>query len=105
MLRLTTDSRGVILPVRVHAQGRRNGIIGARDGMLRVAVTVAPEKGKANRAVADVLSRALGVPKSNIELVAGETSPRKRFLVVGATVDALLQALELRAGQAPAEPS
>lgn len=93
MLQLTNDARGVILPVRVHAQARRSGIVGEREGMLRVAVTAAAEKGKANRAVVAVLSRALGVPKSALELVAGETSPQKRFLIVGMTGENLRHAL------------
>ncbi|MEX2316481.1 MAG: DUF167 domain-containing protein [Pirellulales bacterium] len=93
MLRLAHDSRGVILPVRVHAQARRSGIVGVREGMLRVAVTAAPEKGKANRAVVAVLSRALGVPKSALELLSGETSPQKRFLIVGMMLEDVRQSL------------
>lgn len=57
--------------------------------MLRVAVTVAPEKGKANKAIIEVLSDALSVAKSSLELVAGDTSPQKKFLVIGADVERL----------------
>ena len=89
MIDLEAHPRGVIVPVRAHAGSRRNGILGEREGMLRVAVTAAPEKGKANRAIVEVLSKALGVSKSSIELVAGETSPQKRFLLVGVDVDAV----------------
>lgn len=77
------DPRGVILAVRAHAAARRNAILGVRNGALRVAVTAAPERGKANRAIIAVLSEALGAPKSSIELLSGETSPQKRFLFVG----------------------
>lgn len=93
MLNLAIESRGVILPVLAHAAARQNGILGVREGMLRVAVTAAPEKGKANKAIVVVLSDALGLPKSAIELVAGETSTRKRFLVVGMTDDEMRAAL------------
>jgi uncharacterized protein (TIGR00251 family) len=81
---LQVDERGVIVPVRAAAGARRNAIVGTRQGMLRVAVTAAPEKGKANRAIIDVLSEALGAAKSAIELVSGETSPQKQFLIAGA---------------------
>lgn len=94
MLRLEQDPRGVILPVRAHAGARRNGILGVREGALRVAVTAAPEKGKANRAIIDLLSKALGVPKSAIELSAGESSPQKRFIVRGNDLDQIRQALQ-----------
>ena len=83
MVELVEDSRGVILPVRAQAGARRNGVVGIREGKLRVAVTAAPEKGKANQAIAVVLSEALGVPKSSIALQSGETSTQKRFLIVG----------------------
>ncbi len=93
MINLEPHPRGVVLPVRAHAGARRNAILGEREGALRVAVTAAPEKGKANRAIIDVLSKSLGVAKSSIELIAGETSPQKRFLVSGANTHALQELL------------
>jgi uncharacterized protein len=89
MLQLEAHPRGVVLPVRAQAGARRNDVLGVREGMLRVAVTAAPEKGKANRAIVALLSQKLAVPKSSIELLAGETSTRKRFLIVGGDVEAL----------------
>jgi uncharacterized protein (TIGR00251 family) len=79
-------SQGVILSVRARAGARRNEILGIRDGALRVAVTAPPEKGKANQAINALLSEALGVSKSAIELISGETAPQKRFLLRGADV-------------------
>jgi uncharacterized protein (TIGR00251 family) len=90
---LKQNSRGVILPVAAQPAARRNGIIGVRNGMLRVAVTAAPEKGKANRAIIGVLSDALDVPKSALELVSGETAGQKSFLVCGAELGAVRAAL------------
>jgi len=89
MLQLEAHPRGVILPVRAHAGARRNDLLGVREGMLRVAVTAAPEKGKANRAIVALLSEKLSVSKSSIELVTGETSAKKRFLIVGGSLDQL----------------
>jgi uncharacterized protein len=87
------DPRGAIVRVRAHAAARRNAILGIRNGAVRVAVTAAPERGKANRAIIEVLSKALGVPKSAIELVSGEISPHKRALIVGGNADAVRGAL------------
>jgi uncharacterized protein YggU (UPF0235/DUF167 family) len=42
-----------------------------------VQVTAAPEKGKANAAVVEVLAEALDLPKSALRIVSGETSPLK----------------------------
>jgi uncharacterized protein (TIGR00251 family) len=92
-LDLKQDSQGVIVPVSAQPGARWNGIVGVRNGMLRVAVTAAPEKGKANRAIVRVLSDALDVPKSAIELLSGETAGKKRFLVYGGAVRAIGAAL------------
>jgi uncharacterized protein (TIGR00251 family) len=82
-MNLLEQAEGVVLPVRAHAAGRRNGIQGVQNGMLKVSVTQAAEKGKANKALIAVLSRQLAVRKSQIELIAGHTSSQKRFLIRG----------------------
>jgi uncharacterized protein len=93
MVELDVDHRGVIIPVRAHAGARQNAVLGTRQGMLRVAVTAAPEKGKANRAIIGLLSEFFGVPKSAIELISGETAAQKRFLVHDAMLDEIRRAI------------
>jgi uncharacterized protein len=89
MVALVPHAEGTILPVRAHAGARRSEIQGAQDGQLKVSVTQAPEKGKANKAIIALLSRGLSLRKSQFELLAGETSPQKRFLVRGVGHDEL----------------
>jgi uncharacterized protein (TIGR00251 family) len=84
-LRATGD--GILLNVKAQAGARRNAVLGERGGSLSVAVTQAPEKGKANRAIAAVLAGALKIAKSQVELVAGETSRQKTFLLRGLTAE------------------
>jgi uncharacterized protein (TIGR00251 family) len=93
MIALEDHPEGTILPVRAHAGARRNGIRGEQAGSLQVSVTQAPEKGKANKAIIAVLAKSLSLRKSQIELVAGETSPQKRFLVRGVAGDDLANRL------------
>ena len=81
MIRLQSVPEGTVVPVRARAGARRNGITGQHDGALRISVTVAPEKGRANQAVAAVLSKALHLPKSSVELKSGLTSQNKKFLL------------------------
>ena len=81
MIDLDEHAEGVILPVRAQPGARRNTLRGIEQGMLKVAVTQAPEKGKANRAIIETISKSLGLRKSQFELLQGETSRRKRFLV------------------------
>jgi uncharacterized protein (TIGR00251 family) len=92
-LDIKRDPRGVILPVRAQAGARRSAVVGVQAGMLRVAVTAAPEKGKANKAITDVLSKFFGVSKSSVVLLSGETAPRKKFLLVGLTFESLRDAI------------
>jgi len=93
MITLEENDRGVIIPVKAQASARKNAIVGERQGAARIAVTATPEKGKANRAIIDLLSETLGFPKSAIELISGDTSPQKRFLIVGADADEIQKRL------------
>jgi uncharacterized protein len=94
MLSLEPHADGTILPVRAHPGARRNEIRGEQDGMLKVSVTQAPEKGKANKAVIELLAKKLGLKKSQIELIAGETSHQKRFLIHGLKADEVMERIE-----------
>ena len=94
MIALQSHPEGTILPVRAQPAARRNEIRDTQDGMLRVCVTQSPEKGKANKALIALLSKSLGLRKSQLELIAGETSPQKRFLVRGITPEELAERIE-----------
>jgi uncharacterized protein (TIGR00251 family) len=91
MIGLEPYADGTILPIKAHAGARRNGIGKVQAGALQVSVTQAPEKGKANKAIIAVLAEALGVKKSQIEILAGESSAQKRFLVRGIAMDLLAE--------------
>jgi uncharacterized protein YggU (UPF0235/DUF167 family) len=72
---------GTEIPVRVTPRASRNAVV-AEDGTIRVYVTVVPESGKANEAVRKLLAAALGVAKSRLVLVRGQTARDKVFRVV-----------------------
>ena len=61
------------------------GLHGASNGPLSLALKVCalPDKGAANKAVIDLLAKALGVPKSCISLLSGSTKRNKTVLVRG----------------------
>jgi uncharacterized protein (TIGR00251 family) len=54
------------------------------DGRLKVAVTAPPVDGEANAAVVEVLAKALGVPRRQVEVIAGLSSRRKTVRIEGA---------------------
>ena len=85
-LELQEHRDGVVLPVRAQPGARRSGLTGVHDGALKIAVTQAAEKGKANAAIVTLLSKELSVPKSRLLILSGETSSRKRILIQGAAL-------------------
>jgi len=48
---------------------------------LKIRVTANPEKGKANDAVVTLLADTLKIPKQDITLSSGASSPRKVFII------------------------
>lgn len=80
---------GVVLSVKAQPGAKRNALTGVHAGALKVAVSVAPEQGKANQAIAAMLAQALGLKKSDVELLSGQTSRAKKFLVRRLSVEEL----------------
>lgn len=62
--------------VRVTPHAKQNKVVES-DGVLRVYTTVAPENGRANSAVVELLSDYFNVPKSRIKILKGQTSRDK----------------------------
>jgi uncharacterized protein YggU (UPF0235/DUF167 family) len=71
---------GTCIAVRVTPRASRARLV-VEDDTLRAYVTVVPEDGKANAAVQALLAKALGVAKSRLVLVRGQTSRDKLFEV------------------------
>ena len=89
MIALTAHAEGTIVPIRAQPGARKNAIIGEHAGALRVAVSAAPERGKANEAIRTLLADKLGVRAARIELLSGETSREKRYLIRETSLEAL----------------
>jgi uncharacterized protein (TIGR00251 family) len=94
VLELVPHHEGVVLAVHAQPGARSNAIRGVHAGALRVAVTQIAEKGKANRALRDVIARQLQLKKSQVELLSGETSATKKFLIRDIDRDTLSARLE-----------
>jgi uncharacterized protein len=98
---ITSHADGAILLVRAQPGARRNEVRGVQDGALKVCVTQAPEKGKANKAIVEVLANWLGLRKSQIELIAGETALQKKFLVREAKLEDLAELINAKLAENP----
>ena len=73
------------LRIRVVPKSKRNSIEVGSDGQIKVRVTAAPERGRANDAAIALLSERIGVPKRDIEIVRGHTARNKTIRVDGVT--------------------
>ena len=85
-----------LLLVKVVPGASRDRVVGRYGQAIKVQVSAAPEKGKANAAVAAVLAEFLGVRVGQVELVSGAGNPRKQFRIIGldqAQLDAKLAVL------------
>ena len=93
-LSLSADAEGTLLPVKVSPGSSREGLVGLLGDRLKVAVRAPPEKGKANRALLDLLTRVLELPRGTLELVAGAGSSLKTVRARGIRPDTLERALD-----------
>jgi len=69
----------VLIEVKVQPRAKAPGVEETGPGAYRVRVRSAPEKGRANREVAERLAEFLDVPPSRLTLVRGAASSRKTF--------------------------
>lgn len=94
MIRLKMEGSAVLLPIKAVPGASRTRILGEWQGRLRVAVAAAPQRGKANAELIAFLAKKLGLRKSDLTVIAGETSPLKTIAVEGTTPAAILTALK-----------
>jgi uncharacterized protein len=79
---------GVRLAVRLTPRASADRIMGLAEDVdggatLRVAVTAAPEAGKANDALLRLLARLLRVPRRDLSVMLGASDRRKLVHVAG----------------------
>lgn len=78
-------SASVTVHILVQPRASRAKIGPRHDGRIKIAVTAPPVDGEANAAVIELLAKALGVAKSSIEVIAGQSSRRKTLRIAGVT--------------------
>ena len=79
---------GISVAVRVTPRGGRDDIDGIEAlangrSVVKVRVRANAEGGEANRAVTELLAKALGVPKRSVRLLSGATSRLKQVAIDG----------------------
>ncbi|WP_299197262.1 DUF167 domain-containing protein [Thermocrinis sp.] len=73
----------MLIKVKAKPRSKEEYVKKLGEDFYEVAVKEAPEKGRANARIVELLSIYLGVKKDRIKLVAGETSKLKLFQILG----------------------
>jgi uncharacterized protein (TIGR00251 family) len=88
---------GVLIDIFVQPRAARDAIEGVHGEALKLKVKAPPVDDRANRAVEKLLAALLELPRSNVAVVGGHSSRRKRIAISGASrewvVDRLTRAL------------
>ncbi|MCC0003292.1 MAG: DUF167 domain-containing protein [Methylobacteriaceae bacterium] len=79
---------GLVLAVRLTPKGGRDAIDGVEtlsDGrpVLKARVRAAPEDGKANAALVELLAKSLRIARSGVTVTGGQTSRVKTLTLAG----------------------
>jgi uncharacterized protein (TIGR00251 family) len=91
MPKIALHPDGIVLSIRVQPGARKNSINGVHDGALKVSVQAAPEDGKANDAIMELLKKSLGSKKNQIQMLSGQTSRNKKILIRELKLEELAQ--------------
>ncbi len=95
-LAIEENNEGTVFTAKiVPGSSGQTRICGLLDEMLKVKVSAAPEKGKANQCLIKFLAKQLGVKKNAVSIISGTTSPVKHVRISGMSADTLLKKLNL----------
>ncbi|MCG3136904.1 MAG: hypothetical protein HJJLKODD_00742 [Phycisphaerae bacterium] len=92
-MKISIHPEGLLLAVKVVPGSSRDRISGWLGESLKVQLTTAPEKGKANAALLALLAQELGLTPSTMQIWRGVTQPRKSILIRGISAEQLLKRL------------
>jgi uncharacterized protein (TIGR00251 family) len=86
-LQVHETHRGLEVRLHVQPRARRCEIAGVFDGALKVKVTAPPVDDAANRAIIELFSSLLDIPKSSLRILAGSKSRDKILEIRGVSLD------------------
>lgn len=81
------------LAVFVQPKSSKNQIVGPHNGALKIKISAPPVDGEANAELVRFLSKTLGVPKKQIEILKGETGRNKAVEISGLSLEIIKQKL------------
>lgn len=83
MIEIVEKPGSIEFAVRVVPRASRTEIVGEMDGAVKVRVSSPPVDGAANAEIVKLFAKLLGVSRSAVEIVSGQTSKTKRIRING----------------------
>jgi TIGR00251 family protein len=75
--------QGIRLQCHIQPKASRDAIAGVHNERLKIHITAPPTDGKANAHLQKFLAKALGIPRTRIRLISGQSSRQKSLLLEG----------------------
>lgn len=75
------DCVALIIDLKVVVQSGKSSVILDKSGMLKAFLKAAPEDGKANKELINLIAEFVGVSKKSVEIISGLTSRKKRLAI------------------------
>ena len=82
----------IVITVRVIPKASKTELVGVIDGVLKVRIAAPPVDGAANDELVRYLAKLVGVGRSSVSIVSGQSSKTKRIELAGVDAKSLLAA-------------
>ena len=81
------DNEDLHLSIRVQPGASKDEIVGIQGSNIKIRISAPPQDGKANNHLIKFLAKNLGVAKSRIQLLSGESGREKRLRITSPDKD------------------
>ena len=81
MLEIRTTADTLTFPVIVQPRSSKLALAGCYQNALKVKLTAPPVEGAANKQCIQILAKTLAIPKSDLTIISGQTTRRKRIQI------------------------
>ncbi len=90
----TVSREGIILSLHIQPRASKNEICGVQDTALKVRLTSPPVDGAANKLCREFIADLLGVSRSSVDIISGETSRQKRVRIISSNPEQLKKIID-----------
>lgn len=87
MINFTEKNGAIIFNVRVVPRASKSEIVGEHDGALKIRIASPPVDGAANAELIKLLSKTFDISKSEVEILAGQTSKTKQIKIANVEIE------------------